>query len=200
MASPMGDVLLLLGGSGVGKSTVSRYCAIRWPAKRYIDVGTIREVLRADIPELELSTYAVWRLAGDSPTPENLIAGFEKYAGFLWPAVQRIMQRTAVEQNNLVLEGAMMSPKLLDGFKIDTLRIHPRMLHVSDPEEHLARIKSSLKPGSSQEKRLVGSFPLVRALQDYLEAECRKRGIPVIENKVFEETVGTILNSLPSSD
>ena len=199
MASPMGDVLLLLGGSGVGKSTMSRYCAIRWPAKRYIDVGTVREVLRPQYPDLELSTYGVWRLAGDVPTPENLIKGFKKYAALLWPAVERIMRRTAIEQNNLVLEGAMIAPKFLDNLKIDGLRVHPRMLHVADPVEHLARIKSSLKPGSSQEKRLVDSFPLVRALQDYLEAECNKRGIPVIENKVFDQTVNAILRSLPST-
>jgi 2-phosphoglycerate kinase len=110
------------------------------------------------------------------------------------------MQRTAIEQNNLVLEGAMIAPKFFDTLDIPDLRVHPRMLHVSDPDEHLARIKSSLKPGASQEKRLVGSFPLVRALQDYLESECRKRGIPVIENRNFEETQRLILESLPSND
>ncbi|MBF8299321.1 MAG: ATP-cone domain protein [Dehalococcoidia bacterium] len=199
MTSPKGDVLVLLGGSGVGKSTMARYCAILWPAKRYIDVGTVREVLRADYPELELSTYGVWRLAGDTPTPAHLIKGFEKYSGLLWPTLVRIMKRTATEQNNLVLEGAMMSPKLLSELEIEGLRVHTRMLHVADPPEHLARVKSSLKPGSTQEKRLVDSFPLIRALQDYLEEECTARGIPVIENKIFEETQKAILHSLPST-
>ncbi len=39
VAGPLGDVLVVLGGSGVGKSTLSRHCAIEWPAKRYVDVA-----------------------------------------------------------------------------------------------------------------------------------------------------------------
>ena len=189
-----------MGGSGVGKSTLSRYCAIRWPAKRYVDLGTVREVLRAQYKDLELSTYGVWRLAGDEPTPKNLIEGFEKYAALLWPSVLRILRSTATEQNNLVVEGAQLSPTLLHNLRIEGLRLHPFMLHVSDPEVHLARIKSSLKPGSVMEKRLVSSFPLVRALQDYLARECTARGIPVIENRVFEETERILLNAVQSPD
>lgn len=192
----IGDALLILGVAGVGKSTVGRHCALRWPAKRYVDVGTIREMLRPQHPELALSTYGVWRLVADQPTPGYLARGFERYAEVLWPAVTRFLQWTAQEGNNLVLDGAMMSPRLVGGIRIDGLRVHPRMLRLSDPAAHLQRLRSSVRPGSRQERRLVESFPLVRALQDYLEKECRVREIPVLENEDLEETLARILGSL----
>lgn len=200
MGSPKGEALVLIGGSGVGKSTQSRMSAIRWPAKRYVDVGTIREVLRADIPELELSTYGVWRLAGDKATPKNLLIGFEKYAELLWPSVVRVLKSAAREQNNLVLEGAQISPRLLAETKIEGLQMHPYLLHVSDSNTHLSRIKSSLVSGSFMEQRLVTSFPLVRVLQEYLQAECLKYGIPVIENLSFEDTQGILLGAVQMND
>lgn len=192
----IGDALLILGVAGVGKSTVGRHCALRWPAKRYVDVGTIREMLRTQHKELALSTYAVWKLAGDQPTPAALTQGFEQYVALLWPSLKRFLHWTAQEGNNLVLDGAMMSPRLLDGLQVENLRVHPRMLYLTDPVEHLRRLRSSVRPGSPQEKRLAGSFPLVRVLQDYLEGACRTRGIPIIENQDLEPTLRVILGSL----
>ncbi len=192
----IGDALLILGVAGVGKSTIGRHCALRWPAKRYVDIGTIREMLRPSHKELELSTYAVWRLSGDRATPEALTQGFERYVELLWPSVTRFLQWTADEGNNLVLDGAMLSPRLVEEMRIDNLRIHPRMLHLSDGDEHLRRLRSSVRAGSPQEQRLTDSFSRVRVLQDYLEKECRTRGIPVIENTDRERTLDQILGSL----
>lgn len=192
----VGDALLILGVAGVGKSTIGRHCALRWPAKRYVDVGTIREMLRPQHKELALSTYAVWKLAGNEPTPKTLTEGFEKYVSLLWPSVKRFMHWTAEEGNNIVLDGAMMSPRLIDGIRIENLRVHPRMLHLANEEEHLRRLRGSVRAGSPQEQRLAGSFSLVRDLQDYLETECRARGIPIIENQDQEQTLRTILGSI----
>ncbi len=196
---PIGDALLILGVAGVGKSTMGRHCALRWPAKRYVDVGTVREVLRSDVPDLAHSTYTVWRLAGDKPTDENFIEGFERYAALMWPAMVRILENTAREGNNLVVDGAMMSPNLVGSTKVKNLRIHPRMLCLPDADEHLRRLRSSVRTGSPQEKRLVESFPRVRVLQDYLERECEARGIPIIENVSLEHTLTQIVSSLPHS-
>lgn len=192
----IGDALLILGVAGVGKSTIGRHCALRWPAKRYVDVGTIREMLRPQHKELTLSTYAVWKLAGDEPTPKTLTEGFERYVDILWPSVTSFLKWTAEEGNNIVLDGAMMSPRHLDELHIENLRVHPRMLHLSSEEEHLRRLRGSVRTGSPQEKRLTHSFAFVRVLQDYLEDECRARGIPIIENQDQEQTLRTILGSL----
>lgn len=148
MFSPSGDAPLIVGGSGVGKSTLSRYCVTRWPAKCYVDLGTIREVLQAQHPEFELSTYVAWRLAGDVPTFENLIKGFETYAALLWPSVLRVFHSTAREQKNVVVEGAMMSLQIVSEARI----------------------------------------------------ECHARGIPIIENKSFEETQAALLSMALSPD
>ena len=181
----------------MGKSTMGRLSALRWPAKRYVDVGTIREILRPEHPELRLSTYGVWRLAGNEPTPGNLTCGFERYVEVLWPTVLRFLKWTAAEGNNLVMDGAMLSPRVVSQVAMEGLRMHPRMLCVTDPDEHLARMKGSMRTGSPQEARLVSSFPLVRHLQEYLAEECRELGIPIIENSDLEGTLAEILGSLP---
>src|SRR5438105_6937695 len=121
-ADSTGDALLILGAAGVGKSTMGRHCALGWPAKRYVDVGTVREVLRLEIPDLRHSTYAVWRLAGDAYSPTTLTQGWERYVALMWPAVVRILENTAGEENNLVMDGAMLSPRLIAGVRVDNLR------------------------------------------------------------------------------
>jgi 2-phosphoglycerate kinase len=191
-----GDALVILGASGIGKSTVGRYCALRWPAKRYVDVGMLRQMLRPQQPELVLSTYEAWRLAGDEPTPSNLALGFERYAAALWPAVCNLLEWVAEEGNNLVMDGVMLSPRLIAGFSLPNLRIRPCLLHLSDTDAHLKRLTSNMHPDSQQAKRLVGSFPRIRALQDYLTAECRALDIPIYENLVLEDTVEAILAAI----
>ena len=193
----VGDVLLILGAAGVGKSTIGRHCALRWPAKRYVDVGTVREVLRSEHPDLRHSTYAVWRLAGDAYSPITLAQGWEQYVAVMWPAVVRILENTAREENNLVMDGAMLSPRLIADLKLERLRVHPRMLCLSDADEHFHRMRGSVRAGSPQEARLVESFPRVRALQEYLERECRAHDIPIIENVSLEDSLAQILASLP---
>jgi 2-phosphoglycerate kinase len=193
----VGDALLILGVAGVGKSTIGRHCALRWPAKRYVDVGTVREVLRSKSPDLRHSTYAVWRLAGDAYSPATLSQGFERYAELMWPAVVRILENTAREANNLVVDGAMLSPRLVAGLRLDNLRLHARMLCLSDSDDHFRRMRGSVRTGSPQEERLVESFPRVRALQEYLEDKCRAQKIPIIENVSLEDTLRQILASLP---
>lgn len=193
----VGDALLILGAAGVGKSTMGRHCALGWPAKRYVDVGTVREVLRSEIPDLRRSTYAVWRIVGDAYSPATLTRGWERYVELMWPAVVRILENTAGEENSLVMDGAMLSPRLIAGLRVENLRVHPRMLCLSDAEDHFRRMKGSVRAGSPQEKRLVESFPRVRALQEYLESECRAHSIPIIENISLEDTLEKILGSLP---
>lgn len=181
---------------GVGKSTVARHCALEWPAKRYVDLATVREVLRPVHPELGLSSYEVWRLAGGEATPENLIRDYGQYTQLLRPSVMDILRRSADEGATLVIEGVMMSPSLIEGFNIEGIRLHPWMLRLSDPVVHLGRLQGSVPQGSVLQKRLVESFPLVRVLQDYLEQLCRGYSIPVIKNTSLQGTVTHILASL----
>ena len=192
----MSDALLIFGVAGVGKSTVARRCALEWPAKRYVDLATVREVLRPAQPELALSTYEVWRLAGDEASPENLVRGFEKYTRLLWPAVTQLLHRSAEEGATMVLEGAMTSPGLLGSLEVDGLRLHPRMLRLSESPAHRLRLEASVPEGSALQTRLMESFPLVRMLQDHLEELCLNRGVPVIENTSLQATVSEILYSL----
>jgi len=196
----VGDALVLFGVAGVGKSTVARHCSLEWPAKRCVDVATVREVLRAAHPELELSTYEVWRLAGESPTTENLVRGFDRYTEALWPTLEQVLHRSASDGSTLVLEGAMMSPARVCAYREAGLRIHPRMLHLSDPALHLARLKGSVPEGSGIQIRLVESFPMVRALQDHLVHVAQCHGVPVIENTALRETVAGILASLSDTE
>lgn len=196
----MGDALVLFGVAGVGKSTVARHCALEWPAKRCVDVATVREVMRAAHPELELSTYDVWRLAGDAPTSENLVRGFDRYTDVLWPVLEQVLHRSASDGSTLVLEGAMMSPARVCAYREHGLRIHPRMLYLSDAQAHLARLKGSVPEGSGIQLRLMESFAVVRALQDHLAHLARCNGVPIIENTALHETVAGILASLPDTE
>ncbi|MEK7217228.1 MAG: hypothetical protein AAB289_16715 [Chloroflexota bacterium] len=196
----MGDALVLFGVAGVGKSTVARHCSLEWPAKRCVDVATVREVLRSNHPELELSTYDVWKLAGEEPTIANLVRGFDIYTSVLWPTLWQVLHRSAADGSTLVLEGAMMSPAKVCEFNEPGLRLHPRMLFMTDADAHLQRLRGSVPEGSAIQLRLVESFPLVRALQDHLAQLSRCYDVPIIENRSLRTTVDGILASLPDSE
>ncbi len=196
----MDDALVLFGVAGVGKSTVARHCSLEWQAKRCVDVATVREVLRSYHPELELSTYDVWQLAGKEPTTENLVKGFDIYTAVLWPSLRQVLRRSAADGSTLVLEGAMMSPDQVCRFDEPGLRLHPRMLYLTDAAAHLRRLKGSVPEGSGIQRRLVDSFPLIRALQDHLAHLCRCYDVPIIENNSLRATVDGILASLPPSE
>ncbi len=194
----MGDALIIFGVAGVGKSTVARHCALEWPAKRLVDIATVREVLRARHPQLNYSTYDVWRLAGDVLTPDNLVRGFDLYTEILWPTLTQVLQRSADDGSTLVMEGAMMSPMLVSTFHEAGLKLHPRMLYLADDAAHLNRLNNSVPEGSGIQTRLVESFPTVRTLQDHMARECERFEVPVIENASLSATVDAIIDSLPS--
>lgn len=194
--APQGEALFIIGVAGVGKSTLSRHMALSWPAKRLVDVATIRQVLRESEPDLALSTYDVWRLAGSEPTPENLTSGFERYAELLWPWTLDFLKLTANDHNRIVIEGAIFSPRAIASIRIDGLTVHACMLHIADAESHYRRLMGSASPETPLGRRMSAIFEQVRTLQEYLRWECEEVGIPSIENVNLEASRDQMLAGL----
>ena len=188
-------VVLIGGGTGVGKSTVATRLARELGIARVTSTDFIREVMRSVVPETiapELSRSSFELDRERSPNAASAHAEFERQAQQVLVGVRAEIERAAREGTSLILEGIHLCPGLADfGSVSNTLIIHV-ILSVDDKDDLVGRFERRAEASERPAGRYEQGLEAIRQLQAHLVTGARRSGVPVIENRQLDTTVSRL--------
>lgn len=183
------NILLLLGGTGVGTSSI----AIRLAADPAVQVRSVigtdalREVVREFIPagvvpELRHSSYDGFLATGDSA---NLIDAYRRQAHVIGLGVAAIIRRAVHENISLIIEGVHLLPDPIQ----KNLSLHERlhvaeiMIDIESPAIHRERLTRRAEFAPERDvSRQLANFERIRQIRGYLREVAQLHRIPVVLN------------------
>jgi len=190
-------IVRLAGTAGVGKSTVATMLAGRLGITRVIPTDAIRQVLRACfspqvMPAVHYSSFeaarAVELTAGGGDDGD--IVGFARQAETVAAGVTAIIDRAALENTGMVIEGVHLVPGMLDRERLDCLPVDA-VIAIGDEDLHRAHF--SRRGGNRPAERYLDRFDQIRKLQSYLTSRARAEGVPVIDNPNIDEALSEVM-------
>ncbi|MDX6591522.1 MAG: 2-phosphoglycerate kinase [Gaiellales bacterium] len=189
-------VVLIGGGTGVGKSTVATQLARSLGITRVSSTDFIRQVLRSVVPEAiapELSRSSFELDCDTSRNGSQRHAEFERQARQVLVGVQATIERAVAERMPLIVEGIHLLPELVDMDAVPDALVVYVVLAVEDADEHWNRFG-----GRAGAKRPAGRYQSnldrIRELQDHVVATAHRTGAPVFANRQVETTVRDVLD------
>lgn len=195
-------IVLIGGGTGVGKSTIATQLASRLGITRVVSTDAVREVLRSALtkdmfPTLYASSFEADQ-AVRQPIPhsgDRLVIGFREQAAAVAVGAQALIDRAIAEGTDMILEGAHLVPGFLAEMEIEHAIIVPLLLTIEDEELHrshfFARGRDSRhRPGD----RYLDNFKKIRRIQKYMVSSALMRGVPVIQHYNLDDTLSKIID------
>jgi 2-phosphoglycerate kinase len=181
-------LLLLVGGAtGTGKSTVATELAYRLGVTRVTSTDFVRQTMRAFfardfMPSIHSSSFEVG-LDGFVDQSRNVLVG-----------VRAAVERALTEGWSMVLEGVHLVPGALPADLPGALSVQC-VLAIEDEHAHEShfRVRDIDSRGRRRGDKYLRSFGEIREIQEYIVGKARREGVPVIENRNLEETIGEVM-------
>ena len=194
-------IVLIGGGTGVGKTTVGVALANLLRVSRVASTDEIRQVMRLMIssdlmPELQVSSYAAWE-AIPVPTdeaPDPVIYGFREQAARVSVGVRATIARAIDENVSLIVDGVHLMPDMLEleAFAGKALFIHMN-LYLNDLQQFTDRFESRGKHAAGRTRhRYIKSLDQIMKIQQHILDVGDVAGVPSFENGDLDETVQSI--------
>jgi 2-phosphoglycerate kinase len=196
-------VILLGGGTGVGKSTLATQLAARLGITRIIPTDAIREVMRGVLspevaPALHTSSFDADRFV-QRPLPkpsDPLEVGFREQVMIVGVGIRALARRAVIEGTHLIVEGVHAIPGILDVDEFrDSAVVVPLIVTIDDEELHrshfaLRALESSTRPGD----RYLDHFEHIRRIQEYVKGLAADHGTPVVPSYNLDSTLVQIID------
>jgi 2-phosphoglycerate kinase len=196
-------VVLIGGGTGVGKSTVATQVARELGIARVSSTDFIREVMRSVVPETiapELSRSSFELDGHTSAVAESAHAEFERQARQVLVGVRAEVHRAVREGISLILEGIHLLPGLIDlGDVSGGGPVVHVVLVVNDAGDLAGRFEVRAKASQRPAGRYEEELEAICELQAHLVTSARRAGVPVIENRHLEGTVHQLLDLISAA-
>lgn len=195
----LGQPLLLLlgGGTGVGKSTVATELARHLGITRVSSTDFIRQVLRSVVPETiapELARSSSELDDGRSRSGDTPHAEFERQAQQVLVGVHAEMERAVKEGMPLILEGIHLLPGEVDLDAVSGGLPVLVVLVVDDRDDHQHRFATRADSSARPAERYDQGLDAIRDLQEHVVTTARNIGIPVVPNRQLDLTVRRVLD------
>lgn len=200
-------IILIGGGTGVGKSTIATQLAGRLGITRVISTDAVREVLRSAFtsemfPTLYASSFEADQ-AVRQPIPhsgDRLIIGFREQAAAVAVGTSALIDRAINEGTDLIMEGAHLVPGFLEGVASDKAIIIPFLLVVEDEERHRSHFYGRAQEGSRRSgERYLKSFKKIRRLQKYMISSALMREVRIVKHEDHDQTLSEIMDHIIST-
>lgn len=196
-------VVLLLGGtSGVGKSSLALEVARRLGIGRAVSTDSIRQMMRLMIspelvPAIQGSSYDAWTwLPSVGERPPTVIEGFQAQASAVSVGVRALIQRTIEESTHLVIDGVSIVPGLT-GSRSFGEQAHVICLMVTSGDGNDLRARFAARAHGTSRRpadRYLENLDAILEIQDHLIQRAREHGVPVIENRRFDDSAREIVD------
>jgi 2-phosphoglycerate kinase len=194
-------VLLLGGATGVGKTSLGHEVAYRMGIHRIVSTDAIRQVMRimlspALVPAIHTSSYNAHQVVGELARGDDpVVDGFRVQATTVSIGVRAMMDRAIAENTSMILEGVSVVPGLLD------LEHYAELAHVVfllvaslDEDAFVTRFARRAKDAARRPPhRYVENLDSILRIQEYLLELAEAEGVPIVDNRVFDTSVTSII-------
>ena len=188
-------LLIIVGTSGVGKSTMSAKLASALDFSKGASTDTVREVLRTQFtssekPSLHRSSF---ESAGGSAV-EDWGATVDAVSD----GVQAVIERALEKRGDLLLEGVHYSPNkdVIDKWREAGGIATGVVLYVTSENMHRGMIANREKHNGKQVDHYLGNLDRIREIQENLVVSGSHSGWLLIDPTKESEAAGIISNSL----
>jgi 2-phosphoglycerate kinase len=200
---PDRPLIVLLGGtSGVGKSSIALEVARRLGIGRAVSTDSIRQMMRLMlspelVPAIHGSSYDAWtRLPPIGERMPTVLEGFQAQAAAVSVGVRAMLERAIEESSHLVIDGVSIVPGLT-GARAFSGQAHVICLMIASLDESELRARfvgrasgQSRRPADRYLENLDG----ILEIQRHLIAVAHEQGVPVIDNRRFDDSVRAVLD------
>ena len=195
-------VVVLIGGTtGVGKSTLATQLATRLGIVRVVATDAVREVMRALfsrelMPSLHTSSFEAGSVLREPPSRDAVVVGFREQTAAVAVGVNALLERAALEQTSLIIEGAHVVPGFVDPSRWkDRALAVPLVLSVEDEDAHRSHFAARAADHSGRPaNRYLTEFENIRRVQRYIKSQALSHGVPVLPNYDFDRTLAAIVD------
>ena len=194
-------IILIGGGTGVGKSTIATQLAARLGIVRIMSTDAIREVMKgvfsAEImPTLHTSSFSTDEVirAKLSASDDAVIVGFREQVSAVAVGIQALIERAITEGTDLIIEGAHVVPGFVKPEGLGDAVIVHFVVAVDDEALHRSHFYVRAHETRSRPMdRYLNYFPNIRRIQKYIKSLALQNGAPIIQNYNLDATIATVI-------
>lgn len=194
-------LIMIGGGAGVGKSTLSAELGHRLDITRIIGSDTIREIIRTMVsrelvPTLYESTFSSDKKVKAPFVKERLIYGFDQQVSVVSTGIKAVIDRGVKEGLNTIVNGVHVVPGYLDMNERDDCFVFQYILDVPDPEEHAKRFETRAEGSHRDPDRYIAKMDKIKKIQKYINQQGKDHGAKILTNKNMESTIRQIMEDI----
>jgi 2-phosphoglycerate kinase len=195
-------VIMIGGGTGVGKSTIAAEVAHRLEITRSIGSDGIREIMRYMVPYnfmpiLHESSFIAGKRLENPFVKESLIFAFTQQVNSVAEGVHAFIKRGVKEGIHTMINGIHLVPGYIDleDERNDMFCFH-YILHLSDVQSHIQQIYYRSEGSRRDPERYVDQIKNIREIQSFIKDMAEEKGVKVIENDDINDTINTIMDDI----
>jgi 2-phosphoglycerate kinase len=195
-------IILIGGGTGVGKSTIATQLAARLGIVRIISTDAIREVMKgvfsADImPTLHTSSFNADEVVRD-PLPKGedaVLAGFRQQAGAVAVGIKALIERAVTEGTDVIIEGAHVVPGFVNPVVAGEAVIVHLVIAVDDEDLHRSHFfVRAQETRTRPQGRYLNYFGNIRKIQKYIRSLALKNDVAIVQNYNLDATLAAVID------
>jgi len=194
-------IILIGGGTGVGKSTIATQLAARLGIVRIISTDAIREVMKGvfskDImPTLHTSSFNADEVVRE-PLPKGedpVIVGFREQASAVAVGIQALIERAVTEGTDVIIEGAHVVPGFVKPGAVDDAVIVHLVVAVDDEDLHRSHFfVRAHETRARPQERYLAHFGNIRKIQKYIRSLALKNSVSIVQNYNMDSTLSAVI-------
>jgi 2-phosphoglycerate kinase len=195
-------IILIGGGTGVGKSTIATQLAARLGIVRVISTDAIREVMKGTfsrdfMPTLYTSSFDTGDVvkAKSTRADDAVLVGFRDQVSAVSVGVNALIERAVTEGTDVIIEGAHIVPGFItpDAFAKKAVIVW-LVIQVEDEALHRSHFYVRAHETRSRPvERYLAHFASIRKIQKYIKSLALQHGVPIISNYNLDSCIGSVI-------
>ena len=195
-------VILIGGGTGVGKSTIATQLAARLGIPRVLSTDAIREVLKGVFsqefqPTLYRSSFDADQAVKDriGEGEQAVLVGFREQVSAITPGIEAMIRRAVTEGTDQIIEGAHVLPGTIDlaTFGPEAVIVQV-VIVVSDEDLHRSHFHVRAHDTRNRPaERYLAHFDNIRIIQSHIRSRAEALGIPVISHETMDAGLTAVI-------
>ncbi|MGH2783942.1 MAG: 2-phosphoglycerate kinase [Actinomycetota bacterium] len=200
-------IILIGGGTGVGKSTIATQLAARLGIVRIISTDAIREVMKGvfspDImPTLHTSSFNADEVVREKlgKSDDAVIVGFREQVSAVAVGIKALIERAVTEGTDVIIEGAHVVPGFVRPDAEGDAVIVNLVVAVDDEDLHRSHFYvRAHETRARPQERYLQSFGNIRKVQKYIRSLALRNDVPIIQNYNLDAALAAVIDHVVST-